>query len=228
MLQALIFDVDGTLSETEEAHRQAFNDAFRHMGLDWYWDQDLYTRLLQITGGKERMDYYARSLGLSLPVERLAELHRWKTARYAELVAQGFLRLRPGVAELLHNARAAGLKLAVATTTNPPNIEALTQACLGQPMTAVFDVIAAGDMVRHKKPAPDVYHLALEKLGLEAHACLAFEDSENGLKSALAAGLRTIITPSIYTKDTCFDGAALVLDDLTQHCTPEALAAALN
>lgn len=214
-LRALIFDVDGTLAETEEAHRAAFNAAFAAAGLDWHWSVADYGRLLTTTGGKERMARWREERGGGPSDAAIAALHRDKTARYAALMAGGGLQARPGVRTLVAAARAAGLRLAVATTTSPGNVEALAQALWGRAAGEMFDVIAAGDEVAAKKPAPDVYLLALERLGLPAGAALAFEDSRNGVLSARAAGLRVVVTPSAYTAGEDFAGAEVVLDDLT-------------
>ncbi len=219
-LKALIFDVDGTLMETEEAHRRAFNDTFREAGIDWHWTRDDYAWLLKTTGGKERMKTY-RAHKRSGPTDaRIAILHRTKTEKYGEIIASGLFPLRPGVADLIDRARAAGLKVAVATTTNRPNVDVLARAAWGCPAEDIFDVIAAGDEVAMKKPAPDVFKLALDRLDLPAHACVAFEDSENGLRSARAAGLRTIVTPSAYTAADDFSDADDVLPDLTYWTLP--------
>ncbi|MBK5933085.1 HAD superfamily hydrolase (TIGR01509 family) [Rhodovulum imhoffii] len=209
MIRALIFDVDGTLAETEEAHRQAFNETFTAWGLDWHWTQADYRDLLKITGGKERIRTYQAALPIApLTDADIARMHGEKTARYGEIIASGGLTLRPGVGELIAAARKAGLKLAVATTTNLPNVEALAQCCWRRPAREIFDVIAAGDEVAAKKPAPDVYVLALHRLGLPAADCLAFEDSENGLRAARGAGLRVLMTPSAYTDHEPHEGAA--------------------
>lgn len=213
-VRALIWDVDGTLAETEELHRAAFNAAFAEAGLAWHWSQDDYRRLLKTTGGKERIAVFMAEIGAS-GVD-IPALHKAKTALYTSMMAQGGLALRPGVADLMAQARAAGIRLAIATTTSRPNVDALCAACFGQPSDQVFEVIASGDEVPAKKPAPDIYLLALQRLGLPANACLALEDSRNGLRSALAAGLRTIVTPSVYTMGEDFTGADAVLDDLTQ------------
>ena len=165
-LRALIFDVDGTLAETEEAHRAAFNAAFAAAGLDWHWSRTDYGRLLTTTGGKERMARWRQETGSGPSDAAIAALHRDKTARYAALLAGGGLQARPGVLALAAAARAAGLRLAVATTTSPGNVAALTQAIWGRAAEEVFDVIAAGDEVAAKKPAPDVYALALDRLSL--------------------------------------------------------------
>lgn len=213
--RALIFDVDGTLAETEELHRAAFNATFADAGLGWRWDQPSYRRLLKVTGGKERMRAWYDERGEAGPdPASIARLHQAKTAHYGRLLSAGALHLRPGVAVLIARARAEGVALAVATTTSPANVEALCLACWGKPATDLFDVIAAGDEVAAKKPAPDVYLLALERLGVSPQEALAFEDSRNGLCSALAAGLPVVITPSLYTAGEDFSGAAAVLPTL--------------
>jgi HAD superfamily hydrolase (TIGR01509 family) len=209
-LQALIFDVDGTLAETEELHREAFNAAFAAAGLAWHWDQPLYAKLLEVTGGKERIAYYQDLARLPNPLDApaIAALHADKTRRYAALVASGGLTLRPGVRPLLEQAHAAGLRLAIATTTSRPNVEALLTACAPLP---AFDVIAAGDEVARKKPSPDIYEAALARLGLPAAACLAIEDTQNGVLSAVGAGLRCVVTISVYGGEGPFPAAAAVL-----------------
>jgi HAD superfamily hydrolase (TIGR01509 family) len=217
-IQALIFDVDGTLAETEEIHRLAFNAAFAQVGLSWFWDRDVYRDLLRVTGGKERMRLYADQRGLSrdeIPDAEIARIHALKTVRYGEMVRGGDCPLRPGVERLIRGARARGHRLAICTTTTRVNIDELVAATLGADGPGLFEVIVAGDEVRRKKPAPDAYLRAIDALGLEAGRCLAFEDSHNGLTAALAAGLTTIVTPSFYTSHESFEGAALVLPDLS-------------
>ncbi|HGG04137.1 MAG TPA: HAD family hydrolase [Aliiroseovarius sp.] len=216
-LKALIFDVDGTLAETEEAHRAAFNTVFERHGLGWHWSMAEYRILLKTTGGKERMRAHQATLPAGEPRlsdADIADLHREKTAIYGDILAAGGLALRPGVDDLIRAGRDAGLKIAVATTTNTPNVEALAQCCWGRPADQIFDVIAAGDQVKAKKPAPDVFLLALERLGLPPEACIGFEDSLNGVQSAKGADLRVVVTPSIYTDDQDFSSAEWVVPDL--------------
>jgi HAD superfamily hydrolase (TIGR01509 family) len=217
-LRALIFDVDGTLAETEELHRRAFNLAFAQAGLDWRWDRALYGRLLDVTGGKERIRHFIDSSGGRDDVSAagIAAIHASKTAIYTGLVAKGDLRLRPGVVRLLGEAREAGLKLAIATTTTRANVEALLTAALGPDGASWFDTIAAGDAVPAKKPAPDIYLLALDRLGLAPAECVAFEDTLNGLRSALAAGIPTIVTISAYGGAGPFPGALKVVPNLDE------------
>ncbi|MDP2252853.1 MAG: HAD family hydrolase, partial [Thiobacillus sp.] len=225
------FDWDGTLADTErDGHRPAFNQAFKDAGLDWHWDVALYGKLLAVTGGKERMKHYIDQFrpDYSKPDnfdERVAELHQAKTRHYSALAAQGGIPMRPGVKRLLAEARAAGLRLAIATTTTPENVTVLLEHSLGPDTQDWFEVIAAGDIVPAKKPAPDIYHYALEKMGLQPAVCLAFEDSENGLRASLGAGLRTLVTVNDYTQDHDFTGAAVVLSDLGDPDAPNRLLA---
>ncbi len=215
---ALIFDVDGTLAETEELHRQAFNHAFARHGLDWQWDRAVYKELLRVTGGKERMRAYHARLPTAPPLSDadIAALHRVKTAHYAELVETGCCRLRPGVIDLLAAAKARGQRLAIATTTSHVNIHALLSQALGARWAAEFDAIVAGDDVGHKKPAPDVYLETLARLQRGAADCVAIEDSANGLIAASRANIPVIITRSMFFADDDFAAAQCVLDDLSE------------
>ena len=169
--------------------------------------------LLRTTGGKERIRAHSDALGVALDDAFVRRLHAAKTGRYGELIAAGAVALRPGIRELIEEASACGLRLAVATTTNRPNVDALIRAACGCEADEMFEVIAAGDEVAAKKPAPDVYELALRRLNLSAARCVAFEDSANGLKSARGAGLQTVVSPSQYTSGEDFAGALMIVDD---------------
>jgi HAD superfamily hydrolase (TIGR01509 family) len=211
-LEALIFDVDGTLADTEEQHRLAFNGAFAACGLPYEWSRDLYRELLRVAGGKERMAAFFTRAGAAELVSRVPEIHAEKTRRYTAAVAAGAVRLRPGVAELVAAARDRGLRLAIASTTSTASVAALLAAVWGA--RHPFAAIAAGDDVAHKKPAPDVYQLALARLSAAPGACIAFEDSWMGLRAATAAGLWTVITPTYWTEGDDFTEAKLVLPSL--------------
>ncbi|BDB27547.1 phosphatase [Cupriavidus sp. TA19] len=224
-MKALIFDVDGTLADTETAHLQAFNSAFAEVGLDWCWDEALYTRLLRVAGGKERLMHYWRMVdpeeaqGCKVK-ETIDAVHAIKTRHYAERVGSGQLPLRPGIARLIEEAGNAGVPIAIATTTTPANLDALLQVPLGQRWRERFAAIGDAGTTAIKKPAPDVYLAVLEQLGLEGGDCLAIEDSENGLRAAQAAGIATVITPTAYTAQDRFDGALLVLPHLGDPAQP--------
>jgi len=218
-LEALIFDVDGTLADTEEAHRQAFNAAFVELELGWDWQPELYARLLKVSGGQERVASYVETLPLAeAGKRRLRELvpiiHRTKTRIYQELVENFRLPLRTGVARLIREAREAGLKLAIASTTTPANVDALLAAALAPESARWFSVIASGDAVPRKKPEPDIYLSVLERMRLPAGRCVAFEDSENGVRAARAAQLYTVATPTRWTAGQDFSQAQLVLESL--------------
>ena len=211
-LEAFIFDVDGTLAETEELHRAAFNQAFSEAGLNWHWTEDDYENLLKVTGGKERILAHAKFIGVTTIDP--APLHRRKTALYNEMLRAGALPLRPGVETLIRFARATGLKLAIATTTSRENIQTLLDVTLGTDARGWFQAMCTGEDVTVKKPDPEVYQLALERLGLSPSSCLAFEDTRNGILAARGAGLEVIVTPSRYSTSEDFSGATGVIPTL--------------
>lgn len=214
-VKALIFDVDGTLAETErDGHRIAFNRAFSEADLNWYWSESLYGELLEISGGKERIRYYLQQYHPDIKenLETLIpQLHQAKTTHYRDLLSSGEIKLRPGVKRLIEKAYQEGIRLAIATTSALPNALALLEKHLNPQW---FEVIAAGDIVPNKKPAPDIYNYVLEKMNLKPEECLVFEDSFHGLQAASQANLKTVITVHDYTKNQDFSLASLVLNHL--------------
>jgi HAD superfamily hydrolase (TIGR01509 family) len=227
-LEAVIFDVDGTLADTErDGHRIAFNAAFRKYGLGWNWDEAFYGELLEIGGGKERIRAHIERSHAEFLRRRdldgwIARLHAEKTRHFTALLQQQGIPLRTGVARLLRELRQSGVRLAIATTSAPQAVTALLETSLGAGSAGWFEVIGAGDAVAAKKPAPDIYRWVLERLGLPPASCLAVEDSANGLKAALGAGLRTLVTVNGYTARDDFTGAVAVLSDLGEPEQPVA------
>ncbi|HET9112313.1 MAG TPA: HAD family hydrolase [Burkholderiales bacterium] len=225
-LQALLFDVDGTLADTErDGHRIAFNAAFRDYGLDWEWDVALYGKLLAVTGGKERIKHYLSEFRPDYTPPRhfdelVVQLHEAKTRHYIRQLEHGEIPLRPGVKRLLAEARDAGLRLAIATTTTPANVSALLKYSLADEAADWFEVIAAGDIVPAKKPASDIYLWAMQQMQVSAADCFAFEDSANGIRSSAGAGIKTLVTVNDYTFDHDFSGAVAVVSDLGEPGAP--------
>jgi HAD superfamily hydrolase (TIGR01509 family) len=214
MLEALIFDVDGTVAETEELHRRAFNLAFDLHEVELAWDACEYRRMLRVHGGKERVARALAELGGHRTAEEIAAIHASKTRFYTLLLSSRGTEWRPGVRRLMDEAGRAGLRLALATTTTLANVEPLFAPVLGAGWRSRFATIVAGDMVRRKKPAPDVYVEALRRMQVPADRAVAFEDSAAGVESARTAGVAVIATPSTWLAGDDLSGAELVLDHL--------------
>jgi HAD superfamily hydrolase (TIGR01509 family) len=224
MVTSLIFDCDGVLADTERyGHLPAFNQTFEEFGLPVRWSEEEYGRKLEIAGGKERMasmltEDFVREAGLPTDPEgqkaAVAEWHKRKTALYTEIVAAGRLPGRPGVARIVGEALDAGWALAVASTSSELSVRAVLEHVVGPEQAARFALVLAGDVVEKKKPAPDIYLLAVSKLGADPAGTLVIEDSRNGLLSAVGAGLRCVVTVNGYTEDEDFSEAALVVTSL--------------
>ena len=217
--QGLIFDVDGVVAETEaDGHRVAFNRAFQEEEIDAYWDLETYGTLLSIAGGKERMKTVIFSAEFDRDVgdkeEYVKKLHKRKTEIFQELVATGRLPTRKGVKRLIEEAEEEGIALGIATTSNINAATTLLQNALGEEVFGCFDVVLAGDVVEKKKPDPEIYNLAAERLGIDNADCVVVEDMVIGLKAAKAAGMKCIVTKSYYSRNDDFSGADLVVDSL--------------
>ncbi len=219
-IKAIIFDVDGTLADTEDAHRKSFNKAFAENNLDWNWDVALYDKLLKVTGGKERIKYFISDFNTAYKkpdnwADFVKHLHAVKTTHYIAMMRTGEVPLRPGIKQLITDAHQAGITLAIATTTTPENVDALLEVGLGKNWAGYFAANGCGDIVPHKKPAPDIYNWVLNELKLSPADCIALEDTNNGLRSSLAAGIKTYITTNLYTQNQDFTGATAVFEDLS-------------
>lgn len=232
-MKALLFDCDGVLVDTErDGHRVAFNRAFADAGLQHQWSVEEYGRLLQIAGGKERMRHYFDTVGWPPNgVDRdqlIRRLHQAKTELFMKIIDGGELPLRPGVARLVDEALGAGVAVAVCSTSNEKAVNRVVEVMLGPGRRARFAGIFAGDIVPHKKPAPDIYELAKKRLGVAAAECVVIEDSRNGLLAAKAAGMRCVITTSAYTLDEDFTGADWVVPALDDPPDPTVTLARLQ
>ncbi len=224
-LEALIFDVDGTLADTEETHRRAFNDAFADFGFEWQWDRDLYRELLRVGGGKQRIRRYMETRHRDVSIKSgldgiIADLHKRKTELYGRRLGCGAVPLRPGVERLIGQAHDEGIRIAIATTTSRANVDRLFADTMGSGALGWFEVIGSGEWVAEMKPSPEIYLRVLEEMALSPDACLALEDSANGLKAAMAANVATVITPATYTLDDDFSGALAVISDFGEPGRP--------
>ena len=223
-LTTVIFDMDGTLADTEEVHRQAFNLAFDDFNLNWHWSRKEYADLLVISGGKERMRQYALDCtDFKMPPDLddyVAGIHKLKTSHYARMLVEGHVKLRPGVKRILEECRTTGLKLAIATSSQLSNVTTLMDNNLPSDWESWFDIIVSCDIVEAKKPSPAVYLHVLEKMKVSADECLALEDTRNGFLSAQAAAIKTIITTHYFTQNNDFKGAALIVDNLGEPDAP--------
>ncbi|MCX7945954.1 MAG: HAD-IA family hydrolase [Hydrogenophilus sp.] len=218
MLRALLFDLDGTLAETEELHRQAFNAAFAAAGLPWHWSPERYAELLAIAGGRERIHHYQtvysdEARRITLDPEALLTLHRDKNRRYHQLLAEGHLSLRPGVLRLAREAKAAGARLAIVTTTSPENVDALLTH-LWPVAELPFDLLITAREAPRKKPDPQAYEIALTALHLSPQEAIAIEDTAHGAAAANALGIPVLITESRYGRAPHYPGAFAVVEHL--------------
>jgi HAD superfamily hydrolase (TIGR01509 family) len=224
-LEAILWDMDGVLADTErDGHRPAFNQAFIEYKLDTEWDVDRYGKLLEIGGGKERMTAHWNEVGwpITIPTEQqqdiVKQLHLRKTDIFMEMINQGTIPLRPGVLRVIDDAIAANIKLAVCSTSNVLAVTNLVQTLMGPERAKLFTIFA-GDMVKKKKPAPDVYNMAVEEMDLDKTRCVIIEDSHIGLGAAKAAGIACIVTKSYYTAKEDFTGASMIVDELGDDAT---------
>jgi HAD superfamily hydrolase (TIGR01509 family) len=227
-LKAVIFDQDGVLADTErDGHRVAFNRTFQEFDLDIEWDVETYGGLLKVGGGKERMRHYITRKGLDTQFtdfdELIKNLHKRKTEIFMELIETGQIHLRPGVKRLIKEVHDANLTLAVCSTSNERAVNTLVRTLLGMEIYGWFDLILAGDIVKHKKPHPEIYNLASSKLGLAPSECIVIEDNRNGLMAVTGAGMKCLVTVNEYTKNEDYHEAELVVSSLGEPETDQAI-----
>jgi HAD superfamily hydrolase (TIGR01509 family) len=218
-MESIIFDCDGVLADTErDGHRVAFNKAFAKKGYDIEWGVELYGELLEVSGGKERMKHYFNQYGWPSDVADreilIAELHKLKTDLFMQIIESGELPLRPGVARLVDEAMAVDVTLAICSTSHEQAVNLVAEKLLGSERKAYFSAILAGDVVSKKKPDPEIYNLAAERLKLRPSECVVIEDNRNGLLAAKAAGMYCVVTTSGYSKNEDFTEADLVVSEL--------------
>jgi HAD superfamily hydrolase (TIGR01509 family) len=219
ILKAIIFDVDGTLAATEETHRQAFNEAFREFNIPFHWSVSEYIQLLSISGGKERIYKFLKLQNFNAPEnEKLRDytlrLHQRKSEIYREKLIAGHIGLRNGIERLIKEAKQKDISMAIATCTSKANVEVVLKSTLGEEALSYFETLVSCDLVADKKPSPAVYQYALANLGLKPENCVVLEDTSNGNRAALAAGIKTVVTTHPLTVDEDFTGASLVIDQL--------------
>lgn len=230
-LRAVLFDVDGTLADTEAlGHRPAYNRAFRKLGLQMRWGPKLYRRLLRQPGGRERLKYYIQHYQPDLGAHQaeadanldawVAKVHELKSKYFRRRMRQGKVPLRPGIARVMREARAQGLRLAIVTNASLKTLRPVLRYCMGPELSAEIDVIASGEEVAHKKPAPDLYRLAMRRLDVSADECIALEDSQMGLEAAAAAGVAAVVTVNSDTVEQDFREASLVMSSLGEPGAP--------
>ena len=218
-LKAIIFDMDGTLAATEETHRQAFNEAFKEFHTPFQWSVSEYIQLLSISGGKERIFKFLKLQTFNVPEnEKLRDytlrIHQRKSEIYRKKLIAGHIGLRNGVERLIKEARQKGISMAIATCTSKANVEVVLKSVLGEDALSYFETLVSCDLVADKKPSPAVYQYALANLGLKPENCVVLEDTSNGNRAALTAGIKTVITTHPLTADEDFTGASLVIDQL--------------
>ncbi len=217
-IKAIFFDQDGVIIDTErDGHRVAFNETFKHYGYDFEWDVDYYHELLQVSGGKERMKHHLHTKGFGVEVnpdeedELIKEMHKYKTATFVDLIESGRLPLRSGVKRFMLEGMDRGLILGVCTTSNVKSAQAIAYDILKD---INFEFVLAGDMVSRKKPDPEIYNMALEKMSLKAEEVVVIEDSRNGVLAANGANLYIVATTNVYTEKEDLSDADIIITSL--------------
>ena len=224
-LNAVLFDIGTIISNSDEVHRQSFNEAFKEFGLKWYWDEAIYKELVLVGGGKERIKYYIKRASPELLKQKnlvnyIQSIHKIKSQIYEDLLHDFKIEVRPGILRLLKEIKKNNLRLGLVSDTTEENLKNLFKKSLNVIPCDCFDVIAHGGCNLPKKPSPDIYYWALEQLKLPPNSCIAIEDYQRGIDSARGAGLNVIVTPSMYTTTNELRGASLIVSDLGEQNKP--------
>ena len=225
LLSAVLFDVDGTISETEDFHRKSFNEAFKEFNLDWFWDEAIYKELINIGDGKERIEYYIkRAWPEMLEYKNLTKyinsIHKVKNEIFKDFIMDSEITFRPGVLRLINELKENDVRIAIVSSTTQEDLLTLFKNGLNMNPNSTFDLIAHGECTKKKRPSPEIYEWILEKLRIAPQSCVAIEDSLRGLKSAVNANINVLVTPSVYTKNENFEEANVVVSSLGEGDKP--------
>jgi len=225
LLSAVLFDVDGTIAETEDFHRKSFNESFREFNLDWFWDEAMYKELINIGGGKERIEHYIKRawpemLDYKNLTKYINSIHKVKNEVFEDYILESEIKPRPGVIRLIKELKENNIRIAIVSSNSEKNLHILFKQGLNINPKKTFDLIAHGECTKNKRPSPEIYEWVLEKLRLPPQSCVAIEDSPRGVESAKNANLNILATPSIFTKDEDFSDAKLIVSDLGEKDTP--------
>jgi HAD superfamily hydrolase (TIGR01509 family) len=224
-LSAVLFDVDGTIAETEDLHRRSFNESFKEFNLDWFWDEAIYRELINIGDGKDRIEHHIkRAWPEMLEYKNLnkyiSSIHKVKNEIFKDLIIECEIRTRPGVIRLIEELKKHNVRIAIVSSTTQEDLMTLFKKGLELDPNSMFDLVAHGDCTKKKRPSPEIYEWILEKLRLPPQSCVAIEDSLRGARSAMNADINVLVTPSFYTKDEVFDEAKVVVSSLGEAHQP--------
>ena len=225
LLSAVLFDLDGTIAETEDLHRRCFNESFKEFNLDWFWDEAIYKELINIGDGKDRIEnYIKRAWPEMLEYKNLTKyinsIHKVKNELFEDYILESKINLRPGVQRLLNDLKKNKVRIVIVSSTSEKNILSLFEKGLNMDPKSIFDLIAHGNCTENKRPSPEIYEWILEKLRLPSQSCIAIEDSLRGVESATNANIQVLVTPSNYTKHEKFVDAKVVVSDLGEKDRP--------
>ncbi len=225
LLSAVLFDVDGTIAETEDLHRKSFNESFKEFNLDWFWDEAIYKELINVGDGSERIEYYIKRAWPEMMeyknlTKYINSIHKVKNEIFEDHILESEISPRPGVARLINELKENNIRMAIVSSNSEANLLTLFKKGLNIDPNSTFDLIAHGECTKNKRPSPEIYEWILEKLRLPSQSCIAIEDSLRGLESAKNANIKVLVTPSTFTLDEDFSNAQLVVSNLGEKDFP--------